>query len=332
MLNPRRGAASFGGEALDEIVKNLTHKDFKGKLAIILAGYDSDMDELLSANQGLRSRFSERIKFEDMNDEAIGKMLAAQLKQASEKTLDRKATAILPQLAARLRMAPDFGNGRDVENWSRKVAKRCALSGKSEANGDDLEAALDELLKTKGSVDSSKRGPAPVPMAFPVQTQTQCTHAPPPPVMDTIKTVVQQAAEAQPKTEAATKAKDSREVNPFDGLDGKLLEALQDVLVRKGLNSEAGVQKVAAMSADELSAFADELARRMNVSRETALEQLKKWKDATKTLAALRAKVEAEVKTKKRQAIWRCGVCGRADKPYIACFVAPYIVRYDEVP
>jgi hypothetical protein len=38
------------------------------------------------------------------------------------------------------------------------------------------------------------------------------------------------------------------------------------------------------------------------------------------------------VKTKKRQAIWRCGACGRADKPYIACFVAPYIVRYDEVP
>jgi hypothetical protein len=31
------------------------------------------------------------------------------------------------------------------------------------------------------------------------------------------------------------------------------------------------------------------------------------------------------------QAIWRCGVCGRADKPYIACWVAPYIVRYGRV-
>ena len=29
--------------------------------------------------------------------------------------------------------------------------------------------------------------------------------------------------------------------------------------------------------------------------------------------------------------IWRCSVCGRADKPYIACYVAPFILRYEEV-
>lgn len=39
-------------------------------------------------------------------------------------------------------------------------------------------------------------------------------------------------------------------------------------------------------------------------------------------------------KATKRKAllpIWRCGVCGRADKPYIACYVAPFIVRYEGI-
>jgi len=28
--------------------------------------------------------------------------------------------------------------------------------------------------------------------------------------------------------------------------------------------------------------------------------------------------------------IWRCAVCGRADISYIACYVAPFIVRYEK--
>ena len=39
-----------------------------------------------------------------------------------------------------------------------------------------------------------------------------------------------------------------------------------------------------------------------------------------------------KTKTLGAQPIWRCGVCGRADKPWIACYVAPFIVRYEKVP
>jgi hypothetical protein len=37
-----------------------------------------------------------------------------------------------------------------------------------------------------------------------------------------------------------------------------------------------------------------------------------------------------KTKKKGRVPIWRCAVCGAADKPYIACYVAPYVVRYEE--
>lgn len=50
-------------------------------------------------------------------------------------------------------------------------------------------------------------------------------------------------------------------------------------------------------------------------------------------MRAQEKEVEA-AKAERRKAmvpIWRCGVCGRADKPYIACYVAPFIVRYEEI-
>jgi hypothetical protein len=55
--------------------------------------------------------------------------------------------------------------------------------------------------------------------------------------------------------------------------------------------------------------------------------------------AVVRSKVEAQenetqkARAEKRKAlvpVWRCGVCGRADKNYIVCYVAPFIVRYEE--
>ena len=58
-------------EVVDELVKGLTHEDFKGRLITILAGYDSDMNAMLDANQGLRSRFSEKLVFEDFSPSLV---------------------------------------------------------------------------------------------------------------------------------------------------------------------------------------------------------------------------------------------------------------------
>lgn len=61
-------------EVVDELVKGLTHEDFKGRLITILAGYDSDMNAMLDANQGLRSRFSEKLVFEDFSPSLVAKV------------------------------------------------------------------------------------------------------------------------------------------------------------------------------------------------------------------------------------------------------------------
>ena len=60
----RLGEGQFAREAMDELVGLLTHERFRGKLIIILAGYDQEINSLLQVNTGLSSRFPEEIVFE----------------------------------------------------------------------------------------------------------------------------------------------------------------------------------------------------------------------------------------------------------------------------
>jgi len=42
---------------LDEIVQLCTEPRFRGKMVVILAGYDHQINELMAVNPGLKSRF-----------------------------------------------------------------------------------------------------------------------------------------------------------------------------------------------------------------------------------------------------------------------------------
>jgi hypothetical protein len=54
---------SEGRKIVEELVAQMTNH--RRQLTVILAGYKQDMEELLASNQGLRSRFSHYMDFED---------------------------------------------------------------------------------------------------------------------------------------------------------------------------------------------------------------------------------------------------------------------------
>ncbi len=60
---------SFGLEAIDTLVKGM--EDHRDDLIVILAGYSKEMEEFLTANSGLKSRFANIIHFDDYTGEEM---------------------------------------------------------------------------------------------------------------------------------------------------------------------------------------------------------------------------------------------------------------------
>ncbi|KAL7947483.1 P-loop containing nucleoside triphosphate hydrolase protein [Trichoderma barbatum] len=71
----------FAKEAIDEIVDCVTKPKYQGKLIIILAGYEHDINRLLAVNAGLTSRFPETIDFRPLKPDACFRLLVDLLRK-----------------------------------------------------------------------------------------------------------------------------------------------------------------------------------------------------------------------------------------------------------
>lgn len=63
----RLAEGHFAKEAMDELVDCITKPKIAQRLNIILAGYDADINRLISMNPGLTRRFPESIQFEPLS-------------------------------------------------------------------------------------------------------------------------------------------------------------------------------------------------------------------------------------------------------------------------
>ena len=123
---------SFGKEAVATLVPLLTNK--AGEFVCIAAGYTADMIHFLEANQGLKSRFSKTIEFEDYNARELEKIFLNLLAKEGI-TLNPDAQKRLPRHfdGMYLKRTKDFGNAREVVTLFREAkrnmgARRNALS------------------------------------------------------------------------------------------------------------------------------------------------------------------------------------------------------------
>jgi stage V sporulation protein K len=136
----------FNKEAIDTIVPFMETN--KGKLAVIVAGYEEDIQEFLNSNPGLPGRFTNFIYFPDYTaDECIeifNKMVAKKnLKLTAE------ATAILPDIFSKLRAGPNWANARDVRTLFEEWTLRTQANRLSKSDDDDLLSIItDEDLRS----------------------------------------------------------------------------------------------------------------------------------------------------------------------------------------
>lgn len=109
----RGGENDFGREAIDQIVKLM--EDRRDRVVLVVAGYPDEMEDLLAANPGLRSRFPTVIHFPDYTTDDLVRIV--------DSIGDRQRYRLTDDARAKLRQVLDatprghgFGNARLARN------------------------------------------------------------------------------------------------------------------------------------------------------------------------------------------------------------------------
>ncbi|KAF7355553.1 hypothetical protein MSAN_01472400 [Mycena sanguinolenta] len=130
----RLGEGPFAKEAIDEVVGILTQPRFHGKIVVILAGYDEEMNGLLSVNTGLSSRFPEEILFPNMSPEQCMRVLRKELEKENI-GLDGSQDPDMLALIEEMSHLRSWGNARDMKTIAKKlvsVALRASVVGEKQ--------------------------------------------------------------------------------------------------------------------------------------------------------------------------------------------------------
>jgi hypothetical protein len=154
----RLGEGAFAQEAVNELVDNMTKPRFAGKLVMILAGYDHDMNNLLSVNEGLSSRFAEEIIFPPLGPESCLKLLESELKKkqiAFPSMHDKKTYQQLLDLISELSELPSWGNARDVQTLAKSLIRAVFLNNTTKV--DQLCLPAETALHCMESMLSTRR-------------------------------------------------------------------------------------------------------------------------------------------------------------------------------
>ena len=141
----RLAEGHFAKEAMDEIVDSITKPKFAQKLIIILAGYDADINRLMSINPGLTSRFPETLSFKDLNPDESVRLLTESLQEQKGKLLQKQTDLNMAILEyprdtffqdlldrfKELSKLPNWANARDVQTIAKSIFGKTIKSAKT---------------------------------------------------------------------------------------------------------------------------------------------------------------------------------------------------------
>lgn len=164
----RLGEGHFAIEAANELVDLMTKPKFMGKMIVILAGYDEDMDKLMLVNRGLSSRFSEEIYFPALSAEQSLGLLEAELKKKDiylDYTYEEGRITFedIIEVLVQLTCLQSWGNARDVQTLAKTMMGRVFANLTEKSDRLKLQASvafsmLEEMLarRLKAEVNISQ--------------------------------------------------------------------------------------------------------------------------------------------------------------------------------
>ncbi|KAF4541079.1 AAA family ATPase [Lasiodiplodia theobromae] len=339
----RLAEGHFAKEAMDEIVDCITKPRFAGRLVVILAGYDEDINRLMAVNPGLTSRFPETVSFRALRPEECLDLFAQTLLAKKKKGVDASGILDPPTpalreklvgLFARLAALPNWASARDVGTLAKNVFGRVMRTG-----GPLPTARAARLVSESCVVEEMERmvqerehrglpllqaaGPAtmgPVPQAagrdaprHATGTDTAQKSAPPPPEED------EKAADAQPSS--GTEARDAgvsdavweqlqrdKAKAEAEEREHRLLEERAAELEKEKKEQEARDREQAAKDEPDGGDSDDEREKAERERRR--LEKIAAQRKRDEERAKIeRKREERRVEAKKQECLRRIGVC-----------------------
>jgi ATPase family protein associated with various cellular activities (AAA) len=320
----------FGREAVNELVDSLTKPQFAGKLVVILAGYNDDINRLLRINPGLSSRFPEEVTFEPMKPLECLTLLKKELEKNDivldsgfQDTMSNTYQQLVDTLTE-LSNLPSWGSGRDVKTLAKSLTAaalgnsindsdsrvtvtseealketRSMLQNQQDRHKKPRETLLETLLNKSSKVQSQSFTQTPKP------TNTNTDTA-----IKTIETIVEEKAKPIP-------SQTFKDIQRDPGVSDSVWNDFQTAIAASSAAERAAAaaivqqeQALAKLRDDEEARrqeaenLAQELERAEREKKERAvLEELKRRREAERLreLAAKRAKEEAEARLKKAQ-------------------------------
>ncbi|QGQ96711.1 AAA family ATPase [Paenibacillus psychroresistens] len=122
----RGGEKDFGREAIDCLVKSM--EDYRNQFILILAGYPEEMDDFLSMNPGLPSRFPLQIDFNDYTVQQLMQIADLMAKESQYVFAPQAEMKLRHHLAEeKLNCGYSFSNARYVRNLIEKAIRHQAV-------------------------------------------------------------------------------------------------------------------------------------------------------------------------------------------------------------
>lgn len=306
----RLGEGHFAKEAMDELVGILTHENFRGKLIVILAGYDQEMNDLLQVNTGLSSRFPEEIVFPNIAPAKCLEILERKLRKegvALPALIDpsQPANANMIKLIERLSVLPSWGNARDMETLAKKMYEAAftrediVMDGTFEISAEDAISCISTMLaQRQDRVKNRKVTSDNVQLQQLISPPSFC-EPPTPPILQTVQTTKKMDV-ADKLPEEITIDQESRDPDVTDATweqlqrDGKAAEE-----ARRRSDEAMDIFEDEEQTAAQQAKAIEHAMRNPHNDGDGELEELKRRREAAR-LQELRARAAREAEAKRR--------------------------------
>ena len=139
-----------GQEAIDELLKYM--EDYRDRLIVIVAGYESNMREFIAANAGLASRFKKNIIFENYNDLELYQIFYKMARDNNYMIANDANANIKDACKKVIQITGDrYSNARDI----RRFFESCIQYQSLRLSKKDNKTKMDLMMIKKDDVDAA---------------------------------------------------------------------------------------------------------------------------------------------------------------------------------